>query len=175
MVKTTVEARASRGCSLRCVTAQLASGEAEGEPGLPVRFLERNMTTPPEITASTATTIRIGTSGEDPPPSSAEEVDWPAWVATCDDPATPALAEAPWLPCVLALALPEPPAPVDGVPPARSLAEEESSCMEAELPLFVEPPLAPEVCAGAALDPPEALSPVAVGGASEYCTPVESA
>lgn len=116
--KTAVQARTNRCRCLRFGTAQLASGEAEDEPGLPGCLLERSITTAPEIAASTDTTIKIGTSGEDPPPSSVDEACCLAWVTACGDPAPLSLAEPPWLPCVLALALPEPPAPVDGVPPA---------------------------------------------------------
>jgi hypothetical protein len=142
------------------------------------------ITTPTETAASARIASRIGRTGEEPPSSLEALVFAPAWVTGLvvwpfwSDPAAGALPEPlSGLPC------PEPSVRLESTLPADgdSVTPEDPP---SELPAPVE---GFECCSGAE-DPPPVLEelatvsccdgglpPVAVGGASEYWIPLESA
>lgn len=149
---------------------------------LPPARRRRHIRIPTEAAARTATAITIGTSGEEEPPS----LEWLAglaccWSAGCGFDACALLEPESWLPWPVPPLLPPPPEP----PP-----EEEDEPVDSEVsPSVSVPPLdgvsALELVAvpfsdfglvdGCFTVDPVLGVPVAVGGASEYWMPLESA
>jgi hypothetical protein len=128
-----------------------------------------------ESAARTATAIRIGTSGEEPP-SSAEAGFPDACGRALPPPPFPLCSPVAWLRCT----------PVPPLDPFEFAWAEPPPASELTLGLLEEPEAAP----GAVSEPPDEgevapgeppvdgvppLDPVAVGGASEYWMPLESA
>ena len=132
------------------------------------------ITTPTEIAASTAMAIRIGTRGEEPPPlcEAGAPVGWPV---VCTGGLPLPVGPLPGLPCPVPLSLPATgePLPFDDEPPAEDPAPDEFEPVDPVAPFGAEAP--PSLDALAAGWWGAGGFPVAVGGASEYCTPLESA